>query len=1147
MSRNKGIASFSANFEPQVAAPLDARMLVPTKAELLLAATWQANDGGVYSYVGMIVCVYADSTPANNGLYRLTAADYTQASNWTMAGGSGGTGDFSGPGSAVSGALLMFAGTSGKQGADSGVLASSLVTGAMLTDAIDVHNADAGAHSGTFDPAGTANTAVSNHDSSTGAHASLLSSYQQTAYKGVSNGYASLGADGKVPTGQLPSMGGTGDFIGPGSSVSGNFVSFSNTDGKHGQDSGYSPSSFATSGAITSAVSAHDASTGAHATLLSGYVTSGSLSAHTSATGAAVHGLGNASTRNVGTTAGTVAEGDDSRFHVAATVGTGLSLSGQRIFMPDSGVTAGSYSLPGITVDAQGRITTALSKQIATVALAKAKTGSAGDVIYITDKHAWYQYESNCTVTADDDLTLTTGDGGDTRWRMSQKASRYFGDTGWINRDNATISALSSTTVRLALSSAAELQMKGVCFELAAGNYDCVLSGSAGLRYIGFNDTTGTLTSQASIWDFATQIPVAIASWSGTAIVTAPQTEMHGLRDAIWHYSHHFEFGLAYASGLNFTGSVQTDNNTNPADDTTTFLWSTTGHVVDEDLDAYPGTGQWAQTLGSGLTTTTAAIIPHQYWDGSKLAAVAAMSDRAPFIHGGGNTTPQWNNAGTLTASVTGDYIVYHYFATPRVGGWSVFARPHNAKFTSLTAAQAARPSQLTWDNYAEIKHIYSAVWRVNTTQFSNATHRAKLVALYDYRMVAASPSASSPTSDHQSLNNRDVFGAHPWFAIDLTTATEKTTPLDADTFAAYSAADAAPRKVTFANIKAAMGGGTGDFIGPASSVSGNFVSFTGTDGKHGADSGVNASSFVTSGALSAYQAVSGKGVSNGYAGLDSFGKLQTTQAALQSVFGPSGTITEGRVVVMQAATDNRIYVQDSLIDSSALVTTPMLTAYQQTAYKGISNGYASLGSDGKVPSSQLPTAGSGDVTGPSSAVSNSLVIFNSTTGKSIGDSGIAASSLVTSSMVASYISGSTGTSATQLIRNTTTSGYVAPVVGISVDSAGRIVPKLVRVAQTTLSSSSGTATWDVQDNQTASFTPSEAITAWTVSNISEGCYYGLILVAGANAITWTSSIFKGMSGYGTASTGTKRDHLTFRGTGSNTLELVGFAKDISA
>src|SRR5574344_838168 len=82
MGRNKGLAAFSANFEPQIAAPLDARLTCPTKAELILSATWTANDGHIYAYQGMIVAVSEDSTTSNNGIYYLSALPYTNIDNW---------------------------------------------------------------------------------------------------------------------------------------------------------------------------------------------------------------------------------------------------------------------------------------------------------------------------------------------------------------------------------------------------------------------------------------------------------------------------------------------------------------------------------------------------------------------------------------------------------------------------------------------------------------------------------------------------------------------------------------------------------------------------------------------------------------------------------------------------------------------------------------------------------------------------------------------------------------------------------------------------------------------------------------------------------------------------------------------------------
>jgi len=217
--------------------------------------------------------------------------------------------------------------------------------------------------------------------------------------------------------------------------------------------------------------------------------------------------------------------------------------------------------------------------------------------------------------------------------------------------------------------------------------------------------------------------------------------------------------GLQYVSGLAFTGSVQTDNNVDPgASETVYNLWSTSGVVQDEDIRATPGDGQWAQTLGSGLTEATAGIFPFFYFNGTFITTNAAMADRAPFIHAGANTPPQWNNGGTLTAAVTGDYIVYHYFANPMVGGWSIFGRPHNAKFTSLATALAARPTQLIWSNYAELKHIYTAIFRVNTG-WANS-HRCKLVSLSDYRTVAGTPVAATAPTNHAGLSGLELAGA---------------------------------------------------------------------------------------------------------------------------------------------------------------------------------------------------------------------------------------------------------------------------------------------------------------------------------------------------------------------------------------------------
>jgi hypothetical protein len=423
------------------------------------------------------------------------------------------------------------------------------------------------------------------------------------------------------------------------------------------------------------------------------------------------------------------------------------------------GKTAKLLPQDGIRFNNGNRVT-----MVPTVAAAELLVGETNMVIYVQETQSLYQYCSVCSITRDGSLTLNTGNGGNTRWEQLYRPSYSEGQTGWIDIDSMTLSSTSSTNVRLTVPTVSIYAIKGIRYQLAAGVYDVTISGAAGPKFIGIN-SSGVLYHQDSLWNFDTQCPVSITYWTGTAIEAAPQTEFHGLRSSTWHEYTHQYVGLQYKSGMTFTGSVQNDNTTNPADSTVQYLWSTTGIVQDEDVRSTPGSGQWLQTLGSGLTSTTAAIFNFFYFNGTSIATVSAMSDRTPFIHAGGNTLPQWNNAGTLTAATSNTYVVYHYFATPMTGGWAIFSRPHNAIFANLPSAQLARPSELTWTNYAELKHIYTAVFRCHNN-YTNSVHRAKLVSLQDFRTVAGGPVAATSATDHNALSNRAAVNSHPASAI---------------------------------------------------------------------------------------------------------------------------------------------------------------------------------------------------------------------------------------------------------------------------------------------------------------------------------------------------------------------------------------------
>lgn len=85
MARSKGSANLSASLEVLAGAPLDARDIVQTKADLT------AQDSFPYKYIGMEVYVVAE-----NKKYRLIGNDPTAIANWQEVGtgGGGGTSDY---------------------------------------------------------------------------------------------------------------------------------------------------------------------------------------------------------------------------------------------------------------------------------------------------------------------------------------------------------------------------------------------------------------------------------------------------------------------------------------------------------------------------------------------------------------------------------------------------------------------------------------------------------------------------------------------------------------------------------------------------------------------------------------------------------------------------------------------------------------------------------------------------------------------------------------------------------------------------------------------------------------------------------------------------------------------------------------------
>lgn len=83
MSRYRGIFNLSGNYEPQVAAPLDSRMVVEFFSDLTNTTTWTIASSTPWLFNGLLVCVTNDPDPAKIGLYMLVdATNYTLEESW---------------------------------------------------------------------------------------------------------------------------------------------------------------------------------------------------------------------------------------------------------------------------------------------------------------------------------------------------------------------------------------------------------------------------------------------------------------------------------------------------------------------------------------------------------------------------------------------------------------------------------------------------------------------------------------------------------------------------------------------------------------------------------------------------------------------------------------------------------------------------------------------------------------------------------------------------------------------------------------------------------------------------------------------------------------------------------------------------------
>lgn len=102
MARNKGTFETSGNFQVKVQSPLDARLVVDKKEDLIKKDTWPSDGDTLYIYNGMIVSVAEEKAAyILTDITKVLDSDY---SAWKKVGtgeGSGGGGSSEYPGANV--------------------------------------------------------------------------------------------------------------------------------------------------------------------------------------------------------------------------------------------------------------------------------------------------------------------------------------------------------------------------------------------------------------------------------------------------------------------------------------------------------------------------------------------------------------------------------------------------------------------------------------------------------------------------------------------------------------------------------------------------------------------------------------------------------------------------------------------------------------------------------------------------------------------------------------------------------------------------------------------------------------------------------------------------------------------------------------
>lgn len=282
--------------------------------------------------------------------------------------------------------------------------------------------------------------------------------------------------------------------------------------------------------------------------------------------------------------------------------------------------------------------------------------------------------------------------------------------------------------------------VNGIKYEITQA-YSAVHPDTTGIHFFYFN-STGQFVTSTTVWDFATEAPVAIVYWNSALQKGLVGDERHGVvMDWATHQRLHNIEGAQLASGGALSGYTLNTS----TDDATTFAIDS-GILFDEDirlqLPAIAKGGPYAVAYRTGAGTAWA-------W------TLAASVPRAV------GTYVQYNRFNVDTwvlADLTNNqWVNYYIIATDFITSpaqWLII--PGQTTYTSLSSAQAETIANLDLTGLPTAE--FSPVWKITyraSSSYTTVTGRVRIESVtrlignrISATVNAALPSASAVVTD---------------------------------------------------------------------------------------------------------------------------------------------------------------------------------------------------------------------------------------------------------------------------------------------------------------------------------------------------------------------------------------------------------------